>query len=78
MPATEADAWFHLSGLPVSAAEAGLGAAQAMLERETQATLRAWQAHLAAAALIFVQARRASLPLSLPCHSTASPLGSRA
>lgn len=40
------------------AAEAGRGAAQVMLERDIQATLRSWQAHLAAAALIFVQVRR--------------------
>lgn len=36
---------------------------QAMLERDIQGTLRSWQAHLEAAALIFVQAR-ADLPLA--------------
>lgn len=76
LPCNAHGAWCLLPvmGCRLGAAEAGRGAAQVMLERDIQATLRAWQAHLTVAVLIFVQARRA---LRLPCHGVASSPGLR-
>jgi len=57
--------WLPQAGRAAAQRRWAAAAAQTMLERDIQGTLRAWQAHLAAAALIFVQARApaASLPL---------------